>query len=321
MSATPRSDEAPRPIAVSEMTRPDTADSWLIDGFIRPAKLAVLGATEGVGKSWLVRELAMLAAAGVGSVLGRYAVVEAVRVLVIDEDNGEDEEWRRDEALFAHLGLRRAQLGDLFRVSFAGVLLDDPEWQRQLTGWIDDLKIRLLILDPVSMMYRAKELREELLPVITFLRSLLRRFPGLSILAVHHLRKPPAGQPQAERLLTDLRGAMWGQVADAVALLWPIEGGRVRLQMHKRVPRSDHILEQTAAGPFVWVADGTSRARRVTTDDRVLASIDAGATNVDEIIIATDIPKRTVWNAVKRLRMSGIIEPQGALHRVRDGAA
>ena len=28
-----------------------------------------------------------------------------MNVLVVDEDNGPDEEWRRDEALLEHLGL------------------------------------------------------------------------------------------------------------------------------------------------------------------------------------------------------------------------
>lgn len=312
--------EPPYPLSIAQMTKPLHVDEWVIEGAMRPGAFWVLGATEGVGKSYIRDEIAMRCALGAGALFGHYPVVRQVRVLLIDEDNGPEEEWRRNEAMFAHVGTDRAAMTDYFRVSLGGVLLDDDKWQARLRAWITELDIGLLILDPISMMYRAKELREELLPVANFLRSLQRDHPGLVIVVVHHLRKPMAGQKPTDKVLSDLRGALWGQVADVVALVTPLGERRVKWSLHKRIQPSDVILEQTQAGPFAYVGDVGGDVRRVSNDDRVLACIDAGATSVKDVVLATGMAERTAWAATRRLRLAGILTPGGALERTPEAA-
>jgi AAA domain-containing protein len=315
--ATPRPGAAdrPEPERLDVMTKPERADEWgVAEGFLRPNVLAVAAASPGGAKSWVRAELAMRAATGRGALFDRYAIAHTATVLVVDEDNGDAEEWRRDEAMLAHLGLERRDLSRVYRLSLAGVLLDDPTWQRYLEERIDALGVTLLVLDPISMMHRGKELREELMPVVRYLRALLRRFPALTILAVHHLKKPIAGG-NGERGVDDVRGGVWGQVADVIAVMSPLGDRRVKWQLLKRVPSSTLILEQTEAGPLVFVADGAGRARQATNDDRVLAAVDAGATAVEEVVVATGMKERTAWDAVRRLRKAGILERQGELRR------
>jgi hypothetical protein len=311
---------SPYPVSIAQMTRPPHLDDWVIEGAMRLGSFWVLGATEGAGKSYIRDEIAMRCALGSGALFGHYPVVRRVRVLLLDEDNGPEEEWRRNEAMFAHVGTDRAAMTDYFRVSLAGVLLDDVTWQARVRAWIAELSIGLLILDPISMMYRAKELREELLPVANYLRSLQRDRPELVIVLVHHLRKPVSGQKPTDKALSDLRGALWGQVADVVALVTPLGERRVKWALHKRIQPSEAILEQTQAGPFTYVGDVGGDARRVSNDDRVLACVDAGGTSVNEVLLATGIAERTAWAAIRRLRAAGILSPGGALKRTSEAA-
>lgn len=312
--------EPPCPVSIAQMTRPPHVDDWVIEGAMRLGSFWVLGATEGAGKSYIRDEIAMRCALGSGALFGHYPVVRRVRVLLLDEDNGPEEEWRRNEAMFAHVGTDRAAMTDYLRVSLAGVLLDDVTWQARVRAWIAELSIGLLILDPISMMYRAKELREELLPVANYLRSLQRDRPELVIVLVHHLRKPVSGQKPTDKALSDLRGALWGQVADVVALVTPLGERRVKWALHKRIQPSEAILEQTQAGPFTYVGDVGGDARRVSNDDRVLACVDAGGTSVNEVLLATGIAERTAWAAIRRLRAAGILSPGGALKRTSEAA-
>ena len=299
----------PFPDALPELAAPEDPDAFLVEGFIRPGTTVMLTGPPGKGKSWAARQLAMECAAGLHTFLGTYAISRALNVLVVDEDNGANEEWRRDEVLLATLGLQRAQLGRLRRLSLAGVELDQERWQRWLRGQIRLYEIDLVILDPVSEMHGGKELREDpaFRSMLNFLKRLKVDFPRLATLLVHHTRKAMPGDRSAERGLDDVRG-QWGQTPDVVALMWGLGERRVAWELHKRVPHSKLILEASEAGPLSFVADETTAsARQMSTDDRVLASLEAGATRADEIVTATGLSQAGVYKALKRLAQAGLV--------------
>lgn len=227
----------PVPLHVAELTEPPHGvDEWLFRNFMRPSTLNVLAASQGIGKSYLRTEIGMRAVTGRGALLGVYETCRRVNVLVLDEDMGILEEWLREEAVARQLGLERAELQGYYRVSFGGVRLDDPRWFAWLDRVVAERDIGLLIFDPISEFYAVKELREELLPIKNGLRSLMRRHPGLSVLVVHHLKKLAPRTKQSDRNLDDVRGALWGQAADMIALMAPLGDRRVGFEVHKRVP-------------------------------------------------------------------------------------
>ena len=100
----------------------------------------------------------------------------------------------------------------------------------------------------------------------------------------------------------------------------PLGERRVKWALHKRIQPSEVILEQTLAGPFTYVGDVGGDARRISNDHRVLACIDAGATSVNEVVLATGMAERTAWAAVRRLRLAGILTSGGALARTSAAA-
>jgi hypothetical protein len=281
---------------------------------VKPGITMVAG-EEGSGKSFGIRQLAVTAVAGLPHFLvERYAIARKLRVLLVDEDNGEPEEWARTEQVCAQLDVDPDRLINLHRVSLAGAQLDQERWQHWLLELVDELAADVVILDPISEMHGGEELRRDpsFRALLRFLKRLKVERPTLAVVLVHHVRKSPAGERAAVRALRDVRG-QWGQTPDVVAVLSPLGGGRARWELHKRVPRSSLVLEQSN-GIFRCVAEEDER--RASRDERILTAVDAGATTVDQIVMGCDLKERTVWNGVKALRSVGILDARGPLRRV-----
>lgn len=313
----------PSPERLADMTPPEDLDLFLIGAegaeFIRPNVMAMIAGAYGSGKSQVRKEIEIKAATGEGSIFSYYPVRRAMTVLTIEEDNGPAEEFRRDEIHLSAYGLSRSQLTGAHRVSWPGLRLEVEESQSWLERLIDELRVELLILDPVGHMYAVKELREDLLPVYHFLRRLLHERPHLTILLIHHMRKLAQGA-SSERTLEDVRGGPWGGWVDVAAILSPMGDRRVRWTLHKRIAPSNLILEQTLGGPFSFITDAAQPPHKPRAVDRVLACVDAGAMAADEVMVATGLGRRAVYQAVHDLREQGVLEATGAYRRTPDAA-
>jgi hypothetical protein len=309
----------PRPQSLDEIGEPDNSDSWLVEGFIRPGTTVMITGLPGAAKSWVARQLAMCAAVG-RTFLDHYTVAHPLKVLILEEDNGEREEWRREEALFGFLELKRADMVNVWRLSLAGVELDQERWQRWIRGLIIGLGLDLIILDPVSEMHGGKELRDDpaFRSMLRFLKQLKVDYPTLATVLVHHNRKSQGPQRGAPSTIEDVRG-QWGQTPDVVAIVRSLGERRIRWELLKRVPHSALILEQQQAGGLTVVADETtSQTRRQTTDGRVLGAIDSGARTVDEITIGTGLSRAGTYKALGRLHQAGLISKRAPYERLRD---
>jgi hypothetical protein len=308
----------PQPLALHAVLPPLDPDAFLVRGFIRPGTTVMLTGPPGSSKSWAARQLALACGAGLAQYLERYQVARPMNVLIVDEDNGPDEEWRREETLLAHLGLERSQMTRVQRISLAGVQLDNPTWQAWLRGLIFHAELDLVVLDPISEMHGGKELREDpaFRSLLGFLKRLKVDFPRLATLLVHHTRKADAKTAGSPRTVDDVRG-QWGQTPDVVALMWRMPERRVSWELHKRVPHSKLILEATESGPLAVLADeSTQRDRTMSRDDRVLQAIEAGAEDWEQVHHATGMSKSAIFRAIKSLRQAGIVtahEPYGVV--------
>lgn len=309
---------------LDQVAPPDKPDEWLIEGLIRPGTTVMFAGRYGAAKSWLSRQLALAAGAGMKLFLDRYPIRRPLNVLVVDEDNGPDEEWRREESLLAHLELERGDVGRVRRVSLEGVQLSEERWQRWLRGQIRTWEIDLVILDPISEMHGGKELREDpdFRSLLAFLKRLKVDFPRTATLLVHHTRKRGQTDPK-ERDLDDVRG-QWGQTPDVIALVSPMAEQRAVFSVHKRVPHSRLMLAQvprgeTGEGGLRMVADEEStKTTAQVTDGRVLGAIQAGARTVEEIRIGTGLSKQGVYKVIKRLSAAGLVPPKAPFEILRD---
>lgn len=310
----------PQPLALAATAPPPEPDAFLVEGFIRPGTTVMLTGPPSAAKSWASRQLALSCGAGLSTFLDRYSIPRPLSVLVVDEDNGEAEEYRREEQLLGHLELRRDWMTDVHRISLAGVMLDRPAWQSWLRSQIEALQVDLLILDPISEMHSGKELREDpaFRGLLGFLKRLKVDFARMATILVHHTRKPALADRTAARSVDDVRG-QWGQTPDVVAMLWPLGERRSSWELHKRVPHSKLILEQAPSGALMTVADETtSRSTAMANDDRVLAAVGGGLTTFNEIRATLEMPKATLYRVIARLAGAGLITKRPPYTRLED---
>lgn len=313
----------PSTLRLDEITPPEHPDEWLVEGLIRPGTTVMMAGRYGAAKSWASRQLALAAAGGLPLFLDRYAVARPLNVLVVDEDNGPDEEWRREESLLAHLELDRSRVASVRRVSLEGIQLDQEGWQRWLRGQIRTWDIDLVILDPISEMHGGKELREDpaFRSLLAFLKRLKIDFPRTTVLLIHHTRKPSTADRGRAATLDDVRG-QWGQTPDVIVIVSPLADRRMAWEVYKRAPHSRLTLEQIAKGQpgeggLHTVADETTnQTRSQTTDGRVLGAIDTGARTADEIALGTGLSRTGVYKAVARLAGAGLISKRAPYERI-----
>ena len=307
-----------------ESHAPSTPDLFLVGNLIRPGTTVMLAGPPGAAKSWASRQLALCAGAGI-DYLDRYPIEKPLSVLVVDEDNGPREEWRREESILTALERPRAAVGGVRRVSLEGVKLDEEPWQRWLRGVIRAHELDLLILDPISEFHGGKELREDpsMRSVLAFLKRLKVDFPRLATVIVHHTRKLDAKDRTTARGLEDVRG-QWGQTPDVVVVMSPLADRRTRWEVHKRVPHSSLLLEQIpegqpGEGALRFLVDAEAmKDQREETDDKVLSAIEAGARTGEEIRIGTGLSKSGVYKSVQRLAASGLITKRAPYELVDD---
>ncbi len=318
------SGELPDLADAARLVTPPDVDAWYIVGLIRPGKLVYLAAGEGVGKSYVRKEAELRLAVGIGSLFGHYPIAGPVRVGTIDEENGPDEEWRREEELLPRLLLTRADLaGRYFRGSFLGLNLNAASAQAYIRRQVATFALDVLFLDTGGSMVD-EEYGPPLKGAVRFLRSLIREFPALAIVVCVHMVKPPRGPNIAapkRRALTDVMG-QWTRQADVVAVMTDLGNDRIRWDLAKRrgVPKSAGILNYSD-GLTRWMTDVDEAADPASTSDtiHVLRCIAAGAGTWEQVKEAAGMGRNRIFAAITELRAGGLIGPGSPYRMTSDG--
>ena len=302
------SEPRPLPRNVGASLPPPDVDAWLITDVLRPGTILVVASLEGSGKSHVRKEMAVRLTTCAGSLFGYYSIPRTCSVLEIDEENGDREEFRREEQVFAALGVRRADAdGTYWSVSFPALDLGDEGSQTYLRGQVATHRPDVLMLDTGTSMV-GEEWGPDLKAAVRFLRRLTVEF-GCAVVVFVHLVKPPRGRDATARAhgstLSDVMG-QWTRTVDAVALLADLGGGRANWRMFKKVPKSDLVIAQADG---VWKVVHVGAERKVTNDDRVLRAIAEGGENPDSIAKSLGVSSRSVSAVIKRLRVGGLIGP------------
>lgn len=247
---------------------------WLIRHLWTRAGVGIVGGQAKLGKSWLGLDMAVSVTSGTPC-LGHFPVdLPGPALVYLAEDALGDVRGRLD-ALCAHrhLDLRRLDL----QVVTAPVLrLDCEEDQQRLAATIDELKPRLVVLDPLVRMHRLDEnAAADMAVLLGTLRELQRRF-DVAIALVHHASKKNHRRPgQALRGSSDLHAfvdslAYLSRERDALKLhlehrsaaspepveIRLVQGDATHLELvappaidKPPVPLQDRVVELLAAAP------------------------------------------------------------------------
>ncbi len=174
------------------------AQRWLVTGLWSEQAVGIVGGEPKCCKSFLALDLAVAVASG-APCLRHFPVPQPGRVLLYAAEDALHVVRRRLEGICAAANLSLQEL-DVQVITAPTVRLDLPADRARLERTVEQLKPRLLILDPFVRLHRIDENASgEVAPLLAFLRELQRRH-ALAVLVVHHAKKG-AGHVRAGQAL------------------------------------------------------------------------------------------------------------------------
>lgn len=204
---------------------------FFVDKWIPMDKVSFVVGDSEAFKSWFTLYVGFCIAAGV-PLFDRIPIRQAP-VLVISEENGLDEDKRRVDALCRGMGF--ADELPLHIASDTSFSFDDAAQYSAMRAYVDEHKIRLVIIDSFVRVHRRKEADSGEMNALYIdrIKPLLRA--GVAIVALHHKRKAPSGiqhAPPSDN--DDIRGS--GDIrasAHAVLFLRPVSEAKVVVKHNK----------------------------------------------------------------------------------------
>ena len=315
-------DDLPQVIDAVNAEPPADIDDWLVMDLLRPKQLAVLASTEGVGKSNMRLELGIRYACGHGSLFDTYTMGKPGDVLVFDEENGEREEFTREEAMLTSLGLTRSPHMALYhRIHYSGLDLENVVHQTVFDRLLSKYEPQLVILDTAGAMV-GEEHGKDFKRVIAFLKAMKEKHDCAIVLVVHLVKPPRDGKTTGkavERVITDVMG-QWTRSADVLMLVSETEDDDVVLfRVRKRVNRSDITLKRgTPDAPDRWARVDAKRMPPTVIakeeHQNILVAIGEGKDTWERVtgwLSANELPvpsRRTMFRHLSSMAENGLIE-------------
>jgi hypothetical protein len=222
---------------------------WRIDQ-IWGDGVGILGGPPKCAKSWFGLDLAVSLASAT-PFLGRFAALDPGPTLVYLAEDALPQVRARIAGLCLHRAIDLDSL-DLHVITAPAIRLDQPADQARLVATLEQLRPKLLLLDPLVRLHRLDENSSaDISALLGYLRELQRRF-DVAIVVVHHLRKSIRAQlGQALRGSGDLHA--WNDHGAYLTRTGP-RGEHLRLTLeHRSAPALDPIELQ-----LVSRADGSA---------------------------------------------------------------
>jgi hypothetical protein len=160
---------------------------WLIEGVWLDEAVGVVSGEPKTCKTFTVLEMAVAVSSG-RPFLRHFPVERPGRVLLFAAEDAPHVIRKRLEVIAGASGLDLS-VCDIQVITSPIVRLDIAEHRAALSETIDQLKPRLVILDPFIRLHRVDENRsDEISPLLAYLRSVQKLY-NTAIVIVHHARK------------------------------------------------------------------------------------------------------------------------------------
>lgn len=204
---------------------------WLIEGLWARSAIGLIGGAPKCCKTWLGLDMAVSVASGTKA-LGHFETKAQGAALVFLAEDALPQVRSRIEALCRQRHQDIASL-QLYVITAPVLRLDLAVDQERLAQAVDQLRPRLLLLDPLVRLHRLDEnSAAEISGLLGYIRDLQRRF-GVAIVLVHHASKKQRSQPgQALRGSSDLHA-----IGDCNAYL-ARDGDRIVLTLEHRAAKA-----------------------------------------------------------------------------------
>jgi len=241
----------PLPIQrASQLSSTGPQTQWLVQDLWSDQAVGILGGEPKCCKSFLALDVAVSVASG-AACLRQFPVRRSGPVLLFPAEDSLAVVRQRLEGIAAAAQVPFDSL-PVQVITAPTLRLDAPTDRARLLETVQQLRPRLLILDPLIRLHRVDENdATQIAALLSYLRELQRQFE-LAVMLVHHARKDShASRPgQALRGSSELHG--W---CDS-NLYMRRKGAQLSLSTeHRAAPGRDHIpLQLTQAGPALALA-------------------------------------------------------------------
>ena len=177
---------------IAEVAPDLPAKRWLIENLWGRGAVGIVGGAPKCCKSWLGLDIALSVASGTPC-LGRFPVMSAGPTLVYLAEDAAPMVRERILGICNHRRLDIQNL-DLHLIDTPSLRLDLDADRTRLAAAIENIRPKLLLLDPLVRLHRADENSSaDISALLGFLRELQRTF-DTAVLLVHHMSKKHRAQ-------------------------------------------------------------------------------------------------------------------------------
>lgn len=143
----------PTDVDVHDLIGESTVDDWVLPGLLARGDRFILTASEGLGKSTLLRQIAVCSAAGIHPF--QHCPVDPIKVLVVDCENGRKLSRDRYAPLVAQAKLLGASVEDRLRIDVrpSGLNLMSSPDAALLLRMVDRVKPDLMLIGPIYRLH------------------------------------------------------------------------------------------------------------------------------------------------------------------------
>jgi hypothetical protein len=301
---------------------------WVVEGWLPDQTVAMVSSPPGSYKTWLLCDLACSVASG-DPFLGQYPVHSPGPVLFVQQEDPRAKLAERFAIVNAGRQERKLGLTEptvylyttppVYLVTDMSFKFDVPAARAALVQRLEELRPKLVILDPLYTAIGAKNYMVEMTQHLTWVRRLRDRF-ACAFLFAHHTKKlnPEVGDQGREQT--------WGsQLLNAsIETGWnvrPLEDDAVSIRRHFKVaaniePRRFTFAIDLAATPAFRVTE--SEVDESESGDPVdagaqaiVAALQGGGLSAADIRAKTGLAKATVTRKLASLVKRGEVVASG----------
>lgn len=258
----------PAPMLADLMAREFEVESeWVVPSVLRPGWRMMLVAAEGLGKSTLLRQMAVAVGYGIHPFANDLAI-KPRKTMIIDVENPPEIIQAEIRPMVDAGEHNDAGTGGIHNIALesltAGVDLRDRRDRLRLEGFFDDHRPELLVIGPLYKMYRSRpgENDEQVAKEIQDILDDWRRKYGMAILIEHHA---PHGSGGSLRQWRPAGSSLWLRWPELGLFLAVSDRGRRYTDLsHWRYPRTSVELPSQLS----WASTRGAMPFAATFDER-----------------------------------------------------
>lgn len=292
------------------------AQRWLVDQLWAERAVGIVGGEPKCCKSFLALDLAVAVASG-KPCLRRYPVLQPGPVLLFAAEDALHVVRERIAGICAAAAADLSSL-PLHVITASSVRLDVVRDQQRLRDTVQELRPRLLVLDPFVRLHRIDEnASSEVAPLLAYLRQLERELKT-AVLLVHHARKGASHLRAGQALRGSSELHAWGDSnlylrRRGNALLLAVEHRAAppidALALHLHAQDDALALRINEESPEA--AQGTTTRTATERIENALANM-PGPVNRKQLRAACHIRMATLCDALSALTAEGsVLEHRG----------